>query len=200
ARYLKRVPDLEEALQFIQDKRLFTGNWAYNEAGRRRRVRDLVHFVSETFDPGKCKNGSVNVSKYEAWAFKNFPRGFVGKTRPSMTEEGEIIDGPHVYVNPGFIAVFLSVCEFALVANKNLDDSLPHARAQELWESLREKRLVAVPFCARKWAVCREKLVRYGMVRITDRDYGPGKAMKWALGPYFPFLGLWKTPKVKSLG
>src|SRR5262249_37517503 len=85
------------------------------------------------------------------------------------------------------------------ITNKNLDNSLPHKRARELWEALYAKGLVSVPFCSRKWAVCREEMVWHGIVVVTDRDYHSGKAMRWAVGPYFPFLGLWKGCKVKSL-
>ena len=89
--------------------------------------------------------------------------------------------------------------EFALVIDRNQDGSLPHHRAESVWEALSAKGLVAVPFCARKWAVCREEMVKHGVVLITDRDYHHGKAMRWAVGPYFPFLGLWKAKKQPSL-
>jgi hypothetical protein len=58
---------------------------------------------------------------------------------------------------------------------------------------------VSVKFCARKWAVCRESLVRHEIIAIPDRSYGPGRAMKWEVGRFFPFLGLWKGEKQLSL-
>jgi hypothetical protein len=42
-------------------------------------------------------------------------------------------------------------------------------------------------------------MASYGIIQITNRQFGPGKAMEWALGPYFPFLGLWKKEKQPSL-
>jgi hypothetical protein len=45
----------------------------------------------------------------------------------------------------------------------------------------------------------REELIKDGIIQITDRDFGPGKAMKWQPGQYFPFLGLWKSKKKPSL-
>ncbi len=68
-----------------------------------------------------------------------------------------------------------------------------------IWNALYTRGVISVRFCARKWAVCREELVRYGIVQITDRSYGPGKAMVWTVGPFFPFLGLWKTLSQLSL-
>ena len=41
--------------------------------------------------------------------------------------------------------------------------------------------------------------MEHGIIRITDRDYGPGKAMKWAVASFFPGLGLWKGKKLASL-
>ena len=99
----------------------------------------------------------------------------------------------------GLIAVFLSVCEFALLIDKNQDNTVPHKRAKEIWDSLYARGLISVPFCARKWATCRDEMVRYGIIQITNRNFGPGKAMEWALGPHFPFLGIWKREKQPSL-
>jgi hypothetical protein len=199
ARYLKRVPTPEEALTYLHDQDLFTGPWEQRQAKRRCRVRDILKFIARTFDAAKCAHGSVNVGKYDKWVSKKFPEGLIGRTRSSLDEDGHQIDGQAVHIKPAFVAAFLAVAEFGLVIDKNQDDSLPHHRAESIWQALHAKGLIAIPFCARKWAACREALVRHGIVVITDRDYHTGKAMKWALGPYFPFLGLWKGPKPPSL-
>jgi hypothetical protein len=199
ARYVRRVPTPDEALKYLHEHNLFTGPWEENQGRRRSRVKDILKFIERTFDPGKCANGSVNVGKYDAWAAKKFPGGLTGRTRSGLDENGNKVEGQPIHVSPGFIAAFLAVTEFALLIDKNQDESLPHHRAESLWEALYAKGLFSVSFCARKWAVCREAMVRHGVVAITDRDYHHGKAMKWAVGPYFPFLGLWKTPKQPSL-
>jgi hypothetical protein len=199
ARYLKRVPSQQEALRYLRDERLFTHPWEEHLARRKARVRSILDFIARTFDPAKCAKGSVNVGKYAAWAEKQFPEGLIARGRKDLTEYGEIIDGHEMNVGPQLIAAFVAVCEFALVIDKNRDDSLPHNRAQQLWEALYAKGLISIPFCARKWAACRDELERHGIVKVTDRDYGPGKAMRWATGPYFPFLGLWKGQKQRSL-
>jgi hypothetical protein len=199
ARYLKRAPNLDEALKYLHEQNQFTAPWERNEARRRRRVRDILQFIARTFDAGKCAHGAVNVGKYDEWAAKKFPNGVTGRTRSGLDEDGNKVDGQAVHVSPTFIAAFMAVAEFALLIDKNQDDSLPHHRAETLWEALYAKGLVSVPFCARKWAVCREAMVRHGVVVITDRDYRHGKAMRWDVGPHFPFLGLWKTPEPPSL-
>jgi hypothetical protein len=200
ARYLKRVPSQEEAMQLIHDHNLFTGCWEDNLGRRRIRVRDILAFFGETFDANKCANGSVNVGKYDEWAKKKFPHGLIGGHRRYMDEEGNIVDVcQNIHVSTSFIAVFMAVVEFALITDKNQDDSVPHDRCKELWNSLKAKGLIAVSFNDRKWAVCREELGKLGIIAIPDRDYCTGKAMKWETGTFFPGLGLWKSKKQPSL-
>jgi hypothetical protein len=200
ARKLKRVPAFHEALQFLHAERLYSGVWDENLAHRKARVHSILRFIARTFDPGRCANGRVNVGKYDAWAKQHFPSGLHGSKRRGLTEDGQIVETESgVHVRPEFISVLLAVCEFALLIDKNQDGTLPHNRARDIWDALFAKGVVSVRLCPRKWAVCREELVRYGIVQITDRNYGPGKAMEWALGRYFPFLGLWKTPKQPGL-
>jgi hypothetical protein len=199
ARHIKRVPSQGEALRYLRDERLYTGGWEQHLARRRARVSSILNFIALTFDPAKCAKGSVNVGKYDAWASRMFPKGLIARGRKRLDEYGDTVESQGVRVGPRFIAAFVAVCEFALLIDKNRDGSLPHHRAQELWEALHAKGLVPVAFCARKWAACRDQLERHGIIRVTDRDYGPGKAMRWDLGPYFPFLGLWKGQKQRSL-
>lgn len=200
ARRLKRVPTLDEALAFIKLEGLFTGSWQQNARRRKARVKGILRFITRTFNAAKCKNGSVNVGKYTDWAAKKFPNGIVGGMRKCLTLEGDVYEvQQRISVSPQFIAVFMAVCEHALIQDKNGNDAFPHERAKKLWETLYAKRCISVKFCGRKWAICREAMVRYGIVKITDRNYCHGKAMKWNVGDYFPFLGGWKTPKQPSL-
>lgn len=199
ARRLKRVPTQDEALAFIKEKKLYTGTWEENLARRIIRVRDILRFIEGTFDAARYANGSVNVGKYDGWAEEKFPVGLTGRTSKGMDEHGNVTQGQAVHVGTSFIAVFLAVAEFALLTDKNEDSTLPHRRAEQLWEALYSKGLTTVRFDARKWAVCRDELERHGIIRVTDRNYGHGKAMKWAPGLYFPFQGLWKTNKQPSL-
>ena len=195
ARYLKRVPTQDEAMDFLKQRKLYSGSWEDNLANRDRRVRDILRYIAQTFDPAKCAKGLVNVGKYDAWAKKAFPNGLIGQLRGGMTEYMEPYPGATVQVSSSFISNFLSVVEFALLMDRNEDHSLPHNRAEQLWTALN----VSVKFDARKWAVCRDSLEKHGIIAIIDRNYSSGKAMKWDVGTFFPFLGLWKTPRERSL-
>jgi len=199
ARSLKRIPTEQEALAFLQEERLFSGTWEDHLARRTVRVRSILNFIARTFDASKCAKGSVNVGKYDDWAKKSFPTGLQGRRSRSFAPDCTLIERPGVHVGTKFIAAFLAVCEFALLIDKNRDNTLPHNRAEQIWDSLHGKGLIPVPFCARKWSTCREEMVEYGIIQITNRHFGPGKAMEWALGSYFPFLGLWKSKKQPSL-
>ena len=208
ARSLKRLPMLTEALDYIKQNFLFTGSWQQNEARRKARVKNILKRIAKTFDPNKCGTRTVdaaklqgwaatNANKYEAWAKKKFPTGITGG-KQYVGEDGEIYQ-QRLLVGPQFIGVFIAVCEFGLLVDKNEDDSLPHERAKATWKILHDNGLVTVPFCDRKWAVCRDMLEQYGIVKVIDRDYCTNKAMKWAVGHFFPGLGLWKTKKMPSL-
>lgn len=208
ARSLKRVPTLAESLDYINQNGLFTGSWQQNEARRKARVKSILKRIAKSFDPNKCSTRTVdaaklqgwaaaNANKYEAWAKKKFPTGIVGG-KQYIGEHGETFQ-QNLHVGPQFIGVFIAVCEFGLVVDKNDDDSLPHERVKKTWMALHDKGLVTVPFCDRKWAVCRDVLDGYGIVKVFDRGYCHGKAMKWAVGQFFPGLGLWKSKKVPSL-
>lgn len=200
SRAWKRVPTVAEALDYIRSNNLFTGTWNENLARRTARVRSILRFISQTFDSTKCGKGSVNLGKYDQWAKEKFPRGIVSRKRRGVDPNGDIVEfSGQTHVAPNFISMFLAVCEFALVVDKNQDDSLPHARAEEIWNSLYAKGLTSVRFDARKWATCRDALCRRGIVQITDRTFHAGRAMRWAVGKFFPLLDLWKQPKKKSL-
>lgn len=201
SRYLKRVPTLDEAMAFLKDRGLHSGTWTDNLDKRRVRVKGILKFIGRSFDPARCATGSVNIGKYDAWARSRFPGGLVHVYhRRDLTADMQTVHTQTVcIVSAEFVSVFLSVCEYALAIDKNLDDSLPQARARTLWTTLYDKGQVSIKFDDRKWSACREALVLHGVIKIMDREYHSGQAMKWEFGVYFPFLGLWKTPKLPSL-
>ncbi len=197
SRKLKRVPSVDEALEAIRNQNLFTGAWEDNTSRRRARVSQILRYISQTFDPSKCGQGNVETDKYTAWAMKKFPNGITGGTRTYMTPEGEVFEvQQNIHVSPEFIAVFMAVVNYCLLVDANQDESLPHDRAKALWKKLEG----VVPFNDRKWAICRDYLAQAGIIDITDRRFAPGKAMRWAVGTFFPGLGLWKTKKVQRHG
>ena len=57
-----------------------------------------------------------------------------------------------------------------------------------------------MPFCEKKWAICRDWLEQQGVITIVDRDWQRGKAMRWAVGESFHRLPKWwrgrRTPSL----
>jgi len=202
ARALKRVPTVQEALKFIKDNGLYTGTW--DNPDRRVRVRGILKFIAKTFDAKKCTKprrtkAPMNIGKYDAWAKAKFPNGIGGGRRRIVTDHFEIKEVRRSgHIEWKFISIFVSVCEFCLLVEKNEDGSLPHERAKALWNWLHTNGLVTVAFDDRKWAVCRDTLERYGIIKI-DRRKGPGQAWKWETDSFFPLLGMWKGKKSPSL-
>ena len=174
---------MDEALAFIKDKTLYTGTWTDNSWPKRRGEgpRYAEIHCKKTFNAAKCGHGSVNIGKFDRWAFGHYPAGLVHtKNQRDLTADGEVVQTSHeTHVCPDFISVFLSICEFALLIDKNDDGTLPHNRSEELWDALYRQGLLSIKFNARKWAACREGLVQHGVVRITNREFYSGKAMVW---------------------
>jgi hypothetical protein len=104
-------------------------------------------------------------------------------------------------VNSQFASAALSIMEFCLVESPNEDGSLPQARAEELWSRCYEGGQVQVRFCEKRWAICRDWLERQGVIKIVDRNWRRGKAMRWEVGDGFSRLPQWwkREPKPSLL-
>jgi hypothetical protein len=208
ARSLGRVPKLAEALEYIETNGLYTGSWAENEGKRAKRVSGILTTIAQTFDSSVCKKRtvdaaklqaffSVNVGKYDTWANAKYPNGLVRLYKKRVGDDDRVYE-EFVRVPTSFISLFVAMCEFCLLVDKNDDDSFPQDRAMAAWGVLVEKGLVTETFCPRKWAVCRDAFDKF-IVEVFDREYFAGKAMKWRVGRYFPGLGLWKEKRQPSL-
>ena len=97
-----------------------------------------------------------------------------------------------------FVSVFLSITEYLLIEDKNDDNTVPLRRAEALWRLLEAKGIIDIAFCPRKWSIVRNELERRQMITV-DHTWYRGKAMCWWPGPFFPGLGLWKTPKPRRM-
>jgi hypothetical protein len=202
SRYLKRVPTVDEAMQYLRDQCLFTGTWEENLDRRAARVSSILNWIANTFDANKCAKGSVNVGKFDEWAKKKFPNGLIyTKRKKHLSAEGEIVEfHQNIRITTNFIACFMAIAEFSLLIDKNQDDTVPGDRGEGLWKAFFAKGLLSVKFCDRKWAACRDALDEFDIIRITNRNFYRGKAMEWDVGRFFPGLGLWKGKKHRGVG
>ncbi len=205
ARRLRHVPTEREALAFIKENRLYSGDWADNEARRRGRVRWILKHIAKTFDPAKCGSAKykIHFGKFDSWA-----RTHVGtlreKVRRYVDEYGVIHEQrSRTTVDWRFVSVMLSIVEFCF-DHPNPDQSLPQTGARALWESSRRAHLIDVDWDDRKWAIARNWLDEIGVIDVFDRKWhfgnGNGQAMKWRPTDRFHDLHVWyKTKRQPSI-
>jgi hypothetical protein len=199
---MKRVVTEREALGFIKANGLFTGSWKENIARRRARVRWILKRIAKTFDANKCSGvrHEVQIGKFDNWA-RSFIGTIGGRDRRSLDEYGNIVVKESPYrVDWRFVSTFLSVVEFCLQKSPNEDGSLPQVRAEDIWARCYGGGQATVPFCEKRWAICRDWLERQGIIRIVDRNWHRGKAMRWAVEERFAGLSeWWRREKKPSL-
>lgn len=196
-RRLKYVPEIDEALAFIESNKLFSGDWEDNLEKRRQRVQGILGFINQTFDAAKLNSGHVEIGKYDEWVKKRFPNGINSKRRANDREG--TITCRSVSVSPEWISAALSIIDFLLLVDPCPDGALPQERAKQMWLALNDRSAIKEKWDSRKWLILRETLVNYEIIQITDRKFEPGKAMRWAVAKFFPFLRLWARKAVKAI-
>lgn len=197
----KRVVSIGEALAFIRQQRLFTGDWEDRLGRRRIRVGQILDFIAKTFDADKCRSSRpvvvVNIRRFVRWA--RCCQGWRAD-RVTVDEYGRIMrkrDG--TIVRPEFLSVFMSVVEYVLITEKNEDDTVPQERAKAIWDDLYRTGQSNVKYCPRKWAICRNRLEAMGIIKI-DHTHFHGQAMKWWPTDLFPCQPRqWKAEKVRGM-
>jgi len=201
SRALGRVPNMEEALNYIREQNLYSGSWEGNR-DRTKRVKDILKRLRRTFDPSKIKKGSVQVGKHKKYVSRKFPNGIKwGRERRWLDDECNVRSRIQwTYAPTDFVAVFLDIVDFCLNDQPNENGHVPTNRCKRLWNKLFAKEVISVRWCPRKFAACREYLSQRGLFKITDRNFAPGKAMTWEIGQFFPGSETWKRTKVRKVG
>jgi len=192
-RRMKRMVSFSEALGYIKANNLYTGSWEQNRSRWRARVRWILRAIAKTFDPTKCHGlrHEVEVGKFDQYT-RSMMGWIKGQERRSMDEFGNGMVTQNRYrVDWRFASVFLSVVEFCLIKSPNEDGSLPQVRAEDIWDRCVQGGLTDIPFCEKKWAICRDFLERRGIIKVVDRQWQRGKAMRWEVCPEFHRLPQW---------
>ena len=191
ARRLRRVPEVEEALDYLRKNNLFSGDWEDGEARRERRVAFILdRYIEPDFDAAKC-GGNLQVealmalvNQYTAWATRKYGAGVRA-----------LVDGRVVEITSEALGLYLAVCMFILEQDPNHQDGgIPYGRIKGLWNALAARGLVAVPFSYLLYRRCRTFLDHQDILNITDRDYSVGCSMRYGRGEWFP--GCYKERQV----
>lgn len=197
----KRVVSIIEALAFIRQQRLYTGDWNEGLGRRTIRVGQILDFIGHTFDVNKCRSSrpvvTVNLKRFVRWA--RICDGWRAE-RTTVDEYGRIMrKRDRTVVGPDFLAVFMAVVEYVLITDRNEDDTVPQERAKAIWDDLYRTGQTNVKYCPRKWAICRNRLESMGVIRI-DHTHFHGQAMKWWPTDLFPCQPKeWKAEKVRGM-
>ena len=178
ARKLKRVPTVEEAELHIKANCLFSGDWEDNQAARTRRIEWIIKYIAQTFDPAKCSKGQIELGKFDAYVRQRFPEGICFE-ESRLNQDGETYRR-ETFVDCDWISKALGIIDHALT-DRNQDQSLPQERAKQHWLAIYK-----TGWDDQKWKAVRETLSKSEVVKIIDRTYYPGQAMKWDWGAFFP--------------
>ena len=196
-RRMGRVVSVAEALEYIKANGFYTPPW--ENPAREDRVRSILEFIGRTFDPEKCKSSDkakpeIKVGKYDKWA-RHHTSEVRTPARLGIDEYGRRrIMKAAVRVDHRNFSEFLSVFEFCAVIDPNEDDSIPEKRAKAVWPAQYR------PWNPMRWRLCRDVLEHMGVIKVTDRNWRPGKAMRYAPGNEFDRLhAWWKREKKRSL-
>jgi len=189
-RKAKRVLAVEEALDFIHQHKLYTGDWSENEQRRFCRVQDILKIIAQTFDPKKCSAGKsfdIDVSK-----FRKFTRSFFPSAIQTVKHRGYVRDTGemqcycrYVTATNDDIACWMAISEFCRKTSEHGDGGVPEERAEKIWRLLHETGKVVHNWSVERWRLIRDFLHQRGVVTcnyVADRD----KAYCYQAGPAHP--------------
>jgi hypothetical protein len=165
SRKLKRVPEIDQALEYLHQNGIYSGDWEEGFNRRTKRVEWLLSHISQTFDPNQCGENkfSLPLERFKNWARVN-----------------KIIG-----ISKEFVASALAIVDYCCRIDPNEDGTLPTARARSIWDMLYSLGKVKTAWNDKKWKVVRDRLVAMGEVWVNGVWQIGKKAMVWMLGSMF---------------
>ncbi|MBA2116733.1 hypothetical protein [Bremerella alba] len=178
----KTFPSVSEALHYLKENDLYSGDWSDNERHRRARVTDILNKIQETFDPSLLKSHQkVTLDPgIRRWCRRQFPNGITGKQR-QINEVDMTSVVKDIRVPGRFVEYAVGVIAFCL--NDPLENyALPINRIKAVWDLVPN-----TPSWNQKYfQVVRRHLEKIGVVDIYDKNHCTGKAWRWRKGENFP--------------
>lgn len=205
ANLLKRPPTEVEATEFIREHNLFSGNW--ENPKRAARIKGIVNYVAEGFDPEKCGSGkpfdfNFDSDRWSKWVdeitsnkFKDID--FRAKSTSYQTprinpETLETIGDGKEYSRTYNIEETIEAALYAYILDEGFHSSLlndggfPEKRAKALFKETKARGCHSFAFEVRKF---RRIVAILNQLEIIDCDYVkyPGKSYCYSEGVNYPF-------------
>jgi hypothetical protein len=184
-----KFPEVEDALTFLHDKGLYSGQWEENYRKRTTRVGQILRFTEETFDPTKMRNGNgrgmiFGLGRFSRWVQRHFGSEMVADLADVRRFDPETMTAPKVKVTvpANFIETFLVVADVCLRQDPLENQAVPTTRFKKLWGMVQN----GAPWNQRYFQIVRDRLDKMGVIQIWDRNHEHGKAWRWDRGTNFP--------------
>jgi hypothetical protein len=194
----RRFPSTEETLHWLRKNELYSGEWEDNEGDRKKRVRQILRFKEQTFDPAKLSNGerqpiSLGLGKFSWWVRDRFGSKMTARVADLRRFDPVEMTAPsvNITVSAKFIETFMVVADVCLNQDPLENKAVPTSRIKKLWGMVQG----GAPWNQRYFQIVRDRLDRMGVIQIFDRKHGTGKAWRWKAGS-FP-LGSFKETQRK---
>jgi hypothetical protein len=164
------VPEPDELLRYIHDNGLFSPPWSRNEDKRRQDVVAILRKLTNYHQPSKAHVNYNGIAK-------------------------QLLDGHRLtYGTKGVIhwedlSIFLSIIEECILHKPNPDGSVPRDRIESLWASTARRKHFRRKWSDPKYPAMREFLCAHQVLQMVDDQWGPGKSMRYTIGPEHPAFG-----------
>lgn len=201
ARSFRRMPTVDEVLSHARTNSLFRGSWDDGLSKRSRRIKDIIPFVSQTFNAAKAGSGKSQrpeldellntwrgrthkLPKYQAVTI--YRRRYVDEYGNEVCTKGRNVKvrGLHVLTLMGILCHLI----------KRNDHDIPYESIVGWWSELAGEGKVP-QFSKEYYLACRQVLVSLGWIKI-DHTYCTGQSKKASVAYSTETVGtVWVYPR-----
>lgn len=185
----RREPSANEGISFLQQHGLCSGAWEEGESERIRRVKNVIAFISNSFDPKKLRSAAPAKLDHGLirWAEKWFAGGITGTlSRTRNFDFSTLSCGEETFHVPiRFVAHFVQLLNL-WQQNPDENDGLATSFFKENWNRFDSSTYSAPAWNQDYFRVVRDYFDRHDFVEIYDRTHGAGKCWRWRKGERFP--------------
>jgi hypothetical protein len=188
-RQKRRLPDIDEALDWLKANGRYSGAWEDNEAHRAKRVGQILGHIEKSFDPKQLSHPNavpvnLTLGTFAWWVSQKFGSGIASAKVAFDRFDPVKMTAPieRHFVPAHFIETFITVADFCLNHDPLENKAVPTNRFKKLWSLVED----GAPWNQEYFQIVRDRLDDMGVVDVFDRQHEPNKAWRWNSGPEFP--------------